>query len=142
MPLSNQLVLACVAMAMLSGIVLLRLLLVRVSEMKARRLGMQDVSTSLKVGAKLSNVQAADNFRNLFEMPVLFYAQCAVLLATQPATAMLVQAAWVYVGLRYVHSLIQCSYNNVTHRFVVYFASSMLLLGMWGTVGLDVLAKP
>ncbi len=142
MPLSNQLVLACVAMAMLSGIVLLRLLLVRVSEMKARRLGMQDVSTSLKVGAKLSNVQAADNFRNLFEMPVLFYALCAVLLATQQATAMLVQAAWVYVGLRYVHSLIQCSYNNVTHRFVVYFASSMLLLGMWGTVGLDVLAKP
>ncbi len=142
MPLSNQLVLACVAMAMLSGIVLLRLLLVRVSEMKARRLGMQDVSTSLKVGGKLSNVQAADNFRNLFEMPVLFYALCAVLLATQQATAMLVQAAWVYVGLRYVHSLIQCSYNNVTHRFVVYFASSMLLLGMWGTVGLDVLAKP
>ncbi len=142
MPLSNQLVLACVAMAMLSGIVLLRLLLVRVSEMKARRLGMQDVSTSLKVGAKLSNVQAADNFRNLFEMPVLFYALCAVLLATQQATPMLVQAAWVYVGLRYVHSLIQCSYNNVTHRFVVYFASSMLLLGMWGTVGLDVLAKP
>jgi hypothetical protein len=131
---TQELVLACAAMALLCGVVLLRLLLVRVGEMKARRLGMQDVSTSLQVTAGLSKVQAADNFKNLFEVPVLFYALCALLLATQQASPGMVQAAWIYVGLRWLHSLIQCTYNNVTHRFGVYFISTMWLMGMWAAM--------
>ena len=95
---------------------------------------MHQVSTSQEVNARLSQVQASDNFRNLFEMPVLFYAWCAVLLATEHATDEMALAAWAYVGLRVVHSLIQCGPNQVTHRFVAYFLSSLWLLGMWGTL--------
>ncbi len=130
----SQIVLACAALAGLSGLVMLRLLWVRVSEMKARQVGMHQVSTSQEVNARLSQVQASDNFRNLFEMPVLFYAWCAVLLATEHATDEMALAAWAYVGLRVVHSLIQCGPNQVTHRFVAYFLSSLWLLGMWGTL--------
>lgn len=81
MPLQHHLVLASATLALLSGLVMLRLLWVRVGEMKALRLNLQDVNTSQAVNHRLSQVQASDNFRNLFEMPVLFYALCAVLLA-------------------------------------------------------------
>jgi hypothetical protein len=134
MPYPNQLILACAAMAMLSGIVAMRLLYVRVGEMKAKQIDMQEVSTSLQVSARLQAVQASDNFKNLFELPVLFYAFCALLLATQQASKPLVVAAWAYVALRYLHSLIQCTYNLVQHRFLAFMISTVLLMGMWGTL--------
>jgi hypothetical protein len=134
MPYPTQLVLACAAMALLSGMVAMRLLYVRVNEMKAQRIDMQEVSTSLQVSSRLQAVQASDNFKNLFEMPVMFYALCAVLLATQQASAPLVAAAWAYVALRYVHSLIQCTYNLVQHRFLAFISSTLLLLSMWGSL--------
>jgi hypothetical protein len=40
-------------------------------------------------------------------------------------------AAWAYVALRALHSLIHVTYNRVTHRFLVYVASTLLLFGMW-----------
>jgi hypothetical protein len=131
MPYATQLVLACAALALLSGTVAMRLLYVRVNEMKAKRIDMQEVSTSLQVGARLQSVQASDNFKNLFEMPVLFYALCAVILATQQASAPLVMGAWAYVALRYVHSLIQCTYNLVLHRFLAFMSSTVVLMGLW-----------
>ena len=136
---ANQLILACATLALLTGLVMIRLLLVRVSEMKTLGLDMQDVSNSLQVQSQLRGVQASDNYKNLFEMPVLFYALCAVLLASGLVTPDWVWAAWAYVGLRVLHSLIQCSYNQVLHRFIVFFVSSVLLLGMWGQLGWQML---
>jgi hypothetical protein len=134
MSAASQIVLACACLAGLSGLVLLRLLWVRVHEMNERHVGMQQVSTSQEVNARLSQVQASDNFRNLFEMPVLFYAWCAVLLATQQADPDWALAAWVYVALRCVHSFIQCGPNQVTLRFLAFILSSLWLLGMWGSL--------
>ena len=37
------------------------------------RIRVETEATSVKMAARLENVQAADNFRNLFEVPVLFY---------------------------------------------------------------------
>jgi len=132
MSAAQHLILACTALAFLSGLVLLRLLTVRVAEMKARGLDLQDVNTSLAVATRLSQVQAADNFKNLFEVPVLFYAWCALVVASGQAQPLDATAAWVYVALRYVHSLVQCSYNRVLDRFIVHFVSSLWLLACWG----------
>lgn len=73
----------------------------------------------------------SDNLQNLFEMPVLFYVVCLALAVTGQATPALVTAAWVYVALRAVHSLIHCTYNTVLHRFLAYALSSLVLAGMW-----------
>jgi hypothetical protein len=140
MPYPTQLVLACAAMAMLSGMVVMRLLQVRVNEMKARRIDMQEISNSLEVSARLQSVQASDNFKNLFEMPVLFYALCAVLLATGQASSIFVAGAWAYVALRYAHSLIQCTYNSVAHRFAAFMGSTLLLLAMWAQLAWQAVA--
>lgn len=75
--------------------------------------------------------QAANNFRNLFELPVLFYALVALLLITGKADAGQQALAWVFVASRYLHSFIHLSYNNVSHRFLAFLVGMLVLLAMW-----------
>ena len=87
----------------------------------------------------LKRVQASDNFRNLFEVPVLFYALCAVLASAQHVSPFFVIGAWLYVALRCIHSAIHLTYNRVTHRFAVYVLSTAVLFVLWGVFGVQVL---
>jgi len=69
----------------------------------------------------------AYNLRNLLELPIIFYAMCLYLFVTANVDALYVTAAWSYVGLRAVHSVVQCTTNIVMRRFAVYMASSLVL---------------
>ena len=120
-----------VALVALTFIVWLRLYVVRISEMRERRIHPQAVASSRQMAAALTRTQAADNLRNLFEIPVLFYALCLAVVSVGVATPLLVNGAWAYVLLRAVHSLIHCTYNRVMHRFAIYVASSALLFVLW-----------
>jgi hypothetical protein len=131
MPNATALVAAALAMVLLTFVVGGRLLFVRVSEMRAKRLHPQAVATSIQMAARVENVQPADNFRNLFETPVLFYALVAVALATAHVPPWLVAGAWVYVALRIVHSFIHCTYNKVMHRFAAFIASFAVVVACW-----------
>ena len=73
----------------------------------------------------------SDNLKNLFEMPVLFYLLCVVLFVLGRVDAMFLILAWVYVGLRTIHSLIQSTYNRIVHRFSAYMLSMFVLIWMW-----------
>lgn len=75
--------------------------------------------------------QAANNFRNLFELPVLFYVLIALMLITEDIDGIQVLLAWAFVISRILHSFIHLSYNNVTHRFLAYLAGLLVLLAMW-----------
>lgn len=75
--------------------------------------------------------QASNNFRNLFELPVLFYVLIALMLIQDDVDATQLALAWVFVISRYVHSLIHLSYNNVVHRFLAYATGLLVLLAMW-----------
>jgi hypothetical protein len=98
--------------------------------MRARRINPQALASARAAG-ELERTAAADNFRNLFEVPVLFYLLCVALVQTGGSTPGFVAAAWAFVGLRVVHSLVHVTYNRVVHRFLVYVASTLLLFGMW-----------
>jgi hypothetical protein len=139
---AQHLVAACGAMMLLVAIVGLRLLVVRVAEMRAKRLPMQAVSNSVKTAARLERVQASDNFKNLFEVPVLFYTLVALALASGRMPGWLVAGAWCFVLLRYAHSAIQCSYNKVLHRFAAFLLSLLLLTGLWAAFVADMLGAP
>lgn len=75
--------------------------------------------------------QFSRNFSNLFEVPVLFYALGAVVVAVDFAVPFLLTMGWVYVALRAVHSAIHVTYNNPTHRFLAFLLSTLVLLVMW-----------
>ena len=79
----------------------------------------------------------ANNFKNLFELPVLFYGLCLYLFVTGTVTSIDVIAAWLFLLLRVVHSLIHCTVNIVMARFIVYCAGALVLWFMlaravWG----------
>ena len=120
-----------VAMLLLVAVVMALMLQERIQEMKTRRIHPQKVASSSQMSAVLQNTRAADNYKNLFELPVFFYVLCLALLVTQMVSAGFVWAAWAFVALRVVHSVIHLGYNQVMHRFQVFILSSTLLLGMW-----------
>jgi len=74
----------------------------------------------------------ADNYNHLHEQPVIFYALVFYSALSGTMTDWLVWAAWAYVALRIVHSLIQALWNFIPARFFVFIASSIVLLFMAG----------
>ncbi len=75
---------------------------------------------------------AANNFKNLFELPVLFYALCLFLYVTGQVDAVSVTAAWIFVGFRVLHSVIHCTFNIVMLRFYLYLGGALALWFMLG----------
>ncbi len=71
------------------------------------------------------------NFLNQFEMPVLFFAICLMAAVFGRADAVMIYAAWSYVGLRLLHSLVHIVGNNVRNRFMVFMTSNLVLMFMW-----------
>ena len=69
----------------------------------------------------------SDNLKNLFELPVLFYALCIYLFVTNNVDQLALIAAWVFVGFRVVHSLVHCTVNIAMLRFVLYCISALAL---------------
>ena len=128
---ASLIALSALALVLLTFVVGLRLLYVRSKEMREKRVHPQAASTSVLMAAKLQNVQAADNFRNLFETPVLFYALVATSIGAHYVPNWLVAGAWVYVALRFAHSFIHCTYNRVMQRFAVFGAGFLLLVVLW-----------
>ena len=125
-----------VAMAGLTCLVWVRLYQLRLGEMARKRIDAQDLASAADSARLLVDTRASDNFRNLFELPVLFYA--GVLLAAQLGvtdTASLV-LAWSFVGLRAVHSVVHCTFNHVMTRFVAYALATLVLFAFWARLAL------
>ena len=135
----TSILLPCFAMVGITAAVWLRLCFERIGELRTRRIWPQDISTSRQAAETLQNVNAADNFRNLFEVPVLFYTLCVLAFASQAVTPLLTAGAWTFVALRALHSFIHCTYNRVIHRFAVYMLSTLILFAMWGVFGVNLL---
>ena len=68
--------------------------------------------------------------KNLFELPVLFYALCLYLYLTGRVDDFYIVASWLFVAGRALHALIYCAHNKVMHRFIVYFLSALVLWAM------------
>jgi hypothetical protein len=68
---------------------------------------------------------------NLLELPVLFYVICMMSYMTDGVGSTILHSAWLYVGLRIVHTTIHLSYNNVLHRLIAFAASNVVLMVMW-----------
>ncbi len=71
----------------------------------------------------------AHNYAHLMEQPTIFYPT-VVILAIMGAGAVDVTLAWIYVGLRIVHSLWQAMVNQVKIRFLIFVLSSFVLIAL------------
>ena len=69
----------------------------------------------------------SDNLKNLFEIPVLFYALALYLFVSHEVDGVYVTAAWVFVSFRAVHSLVHSTFNLVILRFYLYLIATLAL---------------
>lgn len=97
------------------------------------------ISLKGRVGARGVNLDGAiedsaqwkaHNYIHLMEQPTVFYAVALSLALMDFGGGINLYLAWGYVGLRIVHSLIQATYNRVTHRFLAFSLASLCLLGL------------
>jgi hypothetical protein len=72
----------------------------------------------------------ADNYNNLMEQPTLFYAVTLTLALLDVGAGLNTYLAWLYVGLRIAHSLVQATINSIMPRFAIFMAASVILLIM------------
>jgi hypothetical protein len=70
----------------------------------------------------------ADNYNHLHEAPTVFYAVALVLAMIGQGDNLNATIAWVYVGLRIAHSLVQVFSNRVVVRFAIFALSSIALI--------------
>ena len=82
----------------------------------------------------------SDNFKNLFEIPVLFYALALYLFATNQVDATYVVAGWIFVAFRVLHSAVHCTINIVMLRFYLYLFSTLAVWFIAGRAALHWLA--
>ena len=92
---------------------------------KGRHPGSLDVLPS-------STRQVADNYNHLLEQPTIFYALVFYIVLAGHSDTLHIYLAWAYVGLRLIHSLIQCTVNIVMARFTVFTISTLVLMVMAG----------
>jgi hypothetical protein len=64
------------------------------------------------------------------EQPTIFYAIVIALALMGMDQPINIWLAWAYVGLRILHSLIQCTSNIVRFRLPVFGLASLCLLGL------------
>lgn len=136
---SRTIYLPALAMVALTFVVWWRMYFARVGQMKRERIHPQKVATSAQATALLTDSRAADNFRNLFELPVLFYLALVVADRLGMVDGISLALAWAFVMLRVVHSAIHVTYNRVMQRFAAYVAGGMVLWLLWGYLAVGLL---
>jgi hypothetical protein len=99
----------------------------RIAFIRGSRLSPEDLAVPGAL-AQLSPPEVSnpsDNLKNLFEIPVLFYALVLYLFVTNQVDAAYVTAAWGFVGFRALHSAVHCTFNRVMLRFYLYLFSTL-----------------
>ncbi len=72
----------------------------------------------------------AHNYNHLHEAPTLFYAVTLLLAVAGFGNGTSATVAWVYVGLRVLHSLVQVTVNKIAVRFALFALSSVALAAL------------
>ena len=131
------------ALVFLTFIMLYLLWTLRVKAVRAREISPRYFK--LNRGGELPEgiTAVTQNYNNLLELPILFYAVCIVaiildLIIPNQSAEYFIYHAWAFVALRFLHTYIHTTYNHILHRLYVFALSSFVLLSMWVKVVLIV----
>lgn len=128
-----------VAMVLLTIIVTFQMFFERRGQIQAGGIRWREVATSSLMNARLADTRAADNFRNLFEVPTLLYLALVVAFVTAQVNGLTLTLAWLFVASRYVHSAIHCGGNRIRYRLPAFFFGCIVLWVFWGVLAFGLL---
>lgn len=89
----------------------------------------------------LDAVKRANNQRNQFELPVLFYAVVAFALITKGADTFMIVLAWGFVLTRLAHAAIHIGPNKIRWRSPAFALGLAIVAAMWIKLLLHVAAS-
>ena len=117
------------ALMLLTLVVWVYMYVRRLAFIREHRLSPQDLQApdALSRIAPMGVIMPANNLKNLFELPVLFYALVLYLFTSNQADPAYLDAAWVFVAFRTMHSVVHCTFNLVPLRFLLYLVASIAL---------------
>lgn len=122
---------AMFAMVLLTFGIAFRMLFLRVKAIKTGQVRISQFRLNTgEIPAEIA--QAARNYANLFEIPVLFYIAGTIAIAMNVESTSMIIFAWIFVLSRLVHSWVHLTYNNVIHRMWAFMAGNVCLLIIWG----------
>ncbi|MBK1623763.1 MAPEG family protein [Afifella marina] len=84
-------------------------------------------------------LQAANCYRNQFELPVLFYALTALAVLTNKTGFVFVILSFIFVASRLLHAYIHIGSNELRSRFRAFTFGLFVLLLMWVIFALQIL---
>jgi hypothetical protein len=114
------------AMVFLTLLVWVYMYIRRISFITSRKLTPKDLTPSAFAQISPPSVSnPSDNFKNLFEIPIVFYALVLYLFITKQVDAVYVSAAWVFVVFRTLHSAVHCTFNRIILRFYLYLFATI-----------------
>ena len=118
-----------IGLMLLTFVVWVRLYITRSRYIKANNINAQDVASPEMMNSLLPEEvnRPSNNLKNLFELPVIFYTVCLVLLVIDKVDILFIYLAWTFVVLRVVHSAIHCTINKVIPRLITYALSGLVL---------------
>ncbi len=102
----------------------------RIPAMTRMGLDAQAAERTSDLGLPPNVTRIADNYNHLFEQPTLFYVISLAIVLAGHVDALHVQAAWAFVGLRIIHSLVHTVVNIVMLRFSIFILSWIALAVM------------
>lgn len=76
-------------------------------------------------------IRIEQNYSNLFELPVLFYALVALLYLSHSGDAVQLVLLWGFVLSRLIHSLIHIRHNHLRWRMRSFISGYFVLLAAW-----------
>jgi hypothetical protein len=103
---------------------------IRVRVIRRREVRMKDIALSSDAWPDDTR-KIANNMRNQFETPVLFYVLCGVAIYVGAAGALMTLLAWAWFASRLVHTAIHVTTNRVPHRAFVFAVGVIILMLMW-----------
>lgn len=123
----HALVAPVVALVLWTLVVFVWMFATRIPAMQKANIDPQSATRTRTLNLPPEVMWVSDNYNHLMEQPTIFYATVLAAQIAGQADAVNVALAWAYVGLRVVHSLIQCTKNIVMARFAVFTLSTIAL---------------
>jgi len=118
-----------IVVAVLSVAMTFWMLVTRIPKMSKLGIDPQQARNTSKLLDLLPSetTRISNNYNHLFEQPTVFYAVAISIAVLGHVDPVNVGCAWVYAGLRVVHSLVQATIDIVMIRFSLFMLSSVAL---------------
>lgn len=111
--------------------VMLLTVIVRMRGVKQRKIAPKRFRTIDLTGIEDKFVTPGRNFDNQFQLPMLFLALVLFILQFGLVDDFFVVSCWSFVTLRYIHSFIHLTSNNVIHRLTAFALGAIVLFVCW-----------